>query len=812
MIFFALVVATFAKADFSVTTNLTTNIVCPSSTIVIEDIVTAATPGAFTITIGGTASSFTTTVPSGFWLEQDEQEVIYSYITPSSKVSPGSYVLEVTIAQGGVVKTQRHTIIVENCHNAVIKIEPQTQAICACEQKSFTLTLSNLGNYLENYILSVEGPAKDWINLSSKEITLGSNKSTTITAYVMTPCNIRGNYEVNFVAKSKSEYAKANAKANIDVVSCYDYSISTEKNYYSICEAEKLTIPVKIKNFGTQSNIYKINMKGPNWATLDLKQITIEKDKEGTFNIIAQPPYKIQGNFTIFLEVMSEYGKVLKKHDVRIDVAKCYDVAVTIEEDKDKMCNALSNTYSVVVRNTGNFQNTYDIVLEAPEWVTISEKRLTLNASKEKSITLDVHPPYDTKEDTYEIKVKAVDAISKAEASDTLNITTISLEECYRPAVSTKDEIVKVARDGTATVLFIVENKGSNDANYTIEISGTATKFAQINPGTIELKAGKAETLYLYIAPPLEQQLDDYTVTVTVRLEDTTILASKTITITVVEAGVTTPQLPSPAPIEKEEAKPSIFAQIISWLANLFKAKPSNETQPKVEITNFTNINITNAITNETTPKKNEPPTLIKKIPDITIQSGKEETINLADYFSDPNNDALTYVAVKPSNITLTIVGNIVTIEPQQNFIGTRELVFYASDGYSLAQSNSIKIIVTNGTSTTTSTNTTNNNTNNIQNNTNNTQTTQTTSQNSSNLAENSELECDERCYDSILEKETIEEKTKNLDLSKYTGWIILAIIILAVIVIVLTGAGKKIINFFEEDSGKKNNHRNNKR
>lgn len=809
MIFFALVVViNFAKADFAVTTNLTTNTVCPSSTIVIEDIVTATTPGAFTITMGGTASSFTTTVPSGFWLEQGEQEVIYSYITPSSKISPGSYILEVTIAQGGIVKTQRHAVIVENCHNTVIKIEPLTQAICACEQKSFTLTLSNLGNYLENYVLSVEGPAKDWINLSSEEITLGSNKSTTITAYVMTPCNIKGSYEVNFVAKSKSEYAKANAKANIDVVSCYDYSISTEKTYYSVCEAEKLTIPVKIKNFGTQSNIYKINMKGPSWTTLDLKQITMEKDKERTFNIVAQPPYKIQGNFTIFLEVMSEYGKVLKKHDVRIDVAKCYDVSVTIEEDKDKMCNALSNTYSVVVRNTGNFQNTYDIILEAPEWVTISEKRLTLNTSKEKSIILDVHPPYDTKEGTYEIKVKAIDAISKAEATDSLNITTISLEECYEPAINTKDEIVRVARDGTATVLFIVENKGSNDANYTIEISGTATKFAQINPGTVELESGKAETLYLYIAPPLEQQLDDYTATVTVRLEDTTILASKTITITVVEAGATA-QLPPPTPIE--EAKPSIFAQIISWIVNLFKAKPSNETQPKqpkVDITNFTNM--TNMTANVTARTKNEPPVLTEKIPDITIQSGKKETINLADYFSDPNNDPLTYVVVKPSNISLTIVGNIVTIEPQQNFIGTREIVFYASDGYNLAQSNSIKIIVTNGTGTnstndtnttitTNTTNTTNNNANNTQN----------IPQNSSNLAENSNSECDEdeECYDFILEKETIEEKTK-----KYVGWIILAIIILAAIVIVLTGAGKKIIDFFEEDTKKNNNYKNNKK
>ncbi|MCX8194119.1 MAG: hypothetical protein N3G19_02030 [Candidatus Pacearchaeota archaeon] len=625
----------------------------------------------------------------------------------------------------------------------------------------------------------------------------------------MTPCNIKGSYEVNFVAKSKSEYAKANTKAKIDVVSCYDYSISTEKTYYNICEAEKLIIPVKIKNFGTQNNMYKINMQAPNWTTIDLKQITVEKDKEGTFNIVVQPPYKTQGNFTIFLEVMSEYGKVLKKHDIRIDVAKCYDVSVTIEEDKDKMCNALSNTYSVVIRNAGKFQNTYNIILEAPDWVTISEKRLTLNASKEKAITLDVHPPYDTKEGNYEIRVRAIDEISKVEAADTLNVTTISLEECYKPAISTKDDLVKVARDGTATVLFIVENKGSNDANYTIEISGTATKFSQINPGTVKLGAGKAETLYLYIAPPLEQQLDDYTATVTVRLEDTTILASKTITISVVEAG-TIQQSPTPPPVEKKEkeetkeAVPSIFAKIISWIANLFKAKPSNETQPRIE-TNFTNI------TNMTGIKtKNEPPILVEKIPDIKIQSGKKATINLADYFYDPNNDTLTYVTVKPSNISLTIVGSIVTLEPQQGFTGTREILFYASDGYNLAQSNSIKIIITNETNISTSATT---NATNSTKTTNNTQNTKNTSQNSSTLAENlKNTECDEECYESVLYTEAEETRASKNSSYRYVGWIVVAIIVLAIIIIILTGAGKKIVNFFEEDTGKKNNHKNNKK
>lgn len=798
--------ASFAKADFTITTNLSTNIVCPSSTIVIEDIITAMTSGSFIVATGGTAESFTTTVPQGFWLEQGEQDVFYSYITPSSKITPGNYILEVTVTQGGTVKTVRHNIIVENCHQTSVKVEPVSQAICACEQKNIKLTITNFGKYLENYELNVEGPAAQWIKLSSKSITLAANSSTTVTAYVNTSCNTAGTYEANFVVKSKSEYGQANAKANISVVSCYDYTISSNKTYYAICEAEKLNVPIKIKNLGTQTNIYKINMEGPNWTKIDQRQLTLGNGTEGTFNLIAEPPYKTQGNFTTYLEVMTDYGKVLKKYDISLQVSKCYDVSVTLEDDKDKMCNALSNTYAVAIKNTGKFTNTYDIVLESPDWVTISKKRITLNASKEESLVLDVHPPYNTNASTYTIKVKAVDAISKAEASDTLDVTTISLESCYEPAISTKDDIVTVSKDNTATALFIIENKGSHDANYTVEISGTGTRFSQINPGTIVLKSGKAQTVYLYIAPPLDLAVGDYVITVTVRLKDTTIVASKPITVRVVEAGAL-PQQQLPQQQPPVEEKPSFFSQIISWIASLFKASPSktnvtnvtnisnvtkttsnatnatNATKPIVNITNQTNA--TNQTTNktQTNATKNQVPVLSKKLSDITLKTGTKETLDLDDYFNDPDDDTLTYVTVKPQNITVAITGSKVTLEPQQGFTGTREISFYASDGYGITQSNTIKITVTNTT------------------------TSQNISQNATNKTSNAtNVSCDknESC------STTAETGTKNP--VNYTPWIIVGIIALIIIIIIATGLGKKVIDFFEEDVGNNNRKNGNNR
>ncbi|UZE94310.1 MAG: hypothetical protein IB618_01930 [Candidatus Pacearchaeota archaeon] len=574
MFLFVFVFALTQASAFTITSNITTNTVCPSSTIVIEDIVTASTAGAFTVTVEGTAATFTTSVPTGFWLEGGQAQSIYSYITPSSQVTPGNYKLKITVEKAnGNIKTVEHNVIVENCHNTILSVEPETLMICACEEETILLNINNMGNYLENYDIIVEGPAADWISLSSESVTLASCTETDIEVYVLTPCNVAGTYEVNFVVTSESPYAQANKVANIEIVSCYDYTLSSEKIYYRMCEAEELSIPIKIRNLGTRDNIYRINMYGPSWTTLDQKTLNVAEGEEKTFNIIARPPYMTEGNFSVNIEILTDYGKVLKKYDVSIDVEKCYGVSVTIEEEEDRMCNALSNTYAVIVRNNGKFDNTFDITLEGQEWATISEKHFTLTPGEEKSFILDIHPPYNTLGGAYDFTIKARDPLSGAEAEDTISISTVTIEDCYKPSISAKDDVIRVAKDSTATGIFIIENKGEQPAHYNIEISGTGTSFSQINPGAIDIEPGEAQTVYLYIAPPPETQLQDYKVTVTVRLEDTTILASDTVTISVVETEELEPIIPEPV----EEEEESWFQKIINWIANIFTPKQAEE-------------------------------------------------------------------------------------------------------------------------------------------------------------------------------------------------------------------------------------------
>jgi len=707
----------FASA-FSISENVTTNVVCPSSTIVLQQTVVADKAGPFTVTSSGTAKRFSTTVPSGFFLGGNRQQTIYTYITPSSKVMPGKYNIKIAVESNGESKYVEHDLIVENCHNAEMNLEPETK-ICACEEKTILLNIENNGKYLENYKLSAEGPASKWINLSANSLTLSPNSSVSVEAYVKTPCDVKGEYEVNFVLEA-SPYAKITKNAKISVESCYDYTVSSDKALYSVCGGNATSIPVKIKNLGAAQNTYAINVNAPSWIKSDQRELSIDKNGEKAFNLVSSPSFGTEGNFTISIDVLSDFGKVMKKLEIEQDVEKCYGASVAIEAEKDKMCSALGSSYSITIRNTGRFANTYDLSVIGPEWAALSNKSVTLNASAQADVNLAVKPSFDTTPGIYNITVSAVDSSSKAGANDTISIETISASDCYSPAINSQNDSIALSRDTTATLPLIVENKGTNTANYSIEISGTASGFCQVNPGAITVNPDEAQTIYVYIAPSIEAKPGNYVLAVTARLADTTILASKNIAIAVDEkeipeieeiteitnttgiTGATVSNITNAtnmtginvtnisriaAENTTKTAQPSLWSRFVAWLGNIFNRKKATSGQ---NISNAT----ANVAANATGNKTNHAPVLIKNISDINIKSGETFDLDLANYFSDEDKDSLTYISIKPLHIDFVGEGSMVSITPEDNFTGTINTTFYAYDNKNMTASNSVLINV----------------------------------------------------------------------------------------------------------------------
>ena len=78
---------------------------------------------------------------------------------------------------------------------------------------------------------------------------------------------------------------------------------------------------------------------------------------------------------------------------------------------------------------------------------------------------------------------------------------------------------------------------------------------------------------------------------------------------------------------------------------------------------------------------------------------GGRHTLDLSDYFSDPDNDTLSYYHTAPRHIGVTFEGDVAVLMPEVGWTGSEYIIFTADDGKGgTVDSNLIKLTVTEGT------------------------------------------------------------------------------------------------------------------
>lgn len=618
-----------AADDFVATTSQTPHAICPGSTALFTDVIqnVISTPLAFTVSSSGSSSSFITTVPTGFILEPGQKKTIYTYASPRSTTRVGSYTLDVLVSSDGESETLSHRVEVQDCSSFSLTQVNGLKTICPSDIETYEFTLANNGQLQDTYDLRVEGQIAPWVTLSENQITLASGQSKQVFAYISSTQDSLGDYEFSIVAQSKANARVSSAKASLKVNPCFDFKLITERDFLSFCEHSTQSIPIQIVNDGSTQNTYNLEIEGPVWASLENNVIDLAPGQTRTVNLILNPDYGVEGEFNVAFKATTKRGKLTNQNVFDISVQKCHSVAVDIESSQDSICNSLSNTYSVLVKNTGQFEKDFRLDIQGPTWSQIDTSRLFLDAAEESQVTLSINPGFEVTPGEYDITVgaQALDS-SAVSAQDTIKITTVSREECYQPQIGLSKKDIEVFYDSAATLPVVIENKGTYDATYTLDVSGTAANFVQLNPGVITVKPNRAELIYLYIAPGLETKNGDYQATISVRLGDSTILASDDVNIKVSESTVPIEE-PTPTPPEQAPQRKSFWQR----LKEFFTGTPTEQVTPVENVTGELQVpeeNITKAALEPeeeiTPPEELAPPE--PNIIDFQTQESQEVT------------------------------------------------------------------------------------------------------------------------------------------------------------------------------------------
>ena len=566
----------FAMADFELYTESSPSEICPGSTGLFTDIIqnTGMDSLSFTISTSGTASAFSTAVPMGFTLYPEQIRTIFTYISPYSSTNIGTYSLDMIATTDGDSKELNHNVIVKDCYEYFIEALDQEKHTCPCESDKFDFELTNNGQFTESYTLSVEGEYSSSVVLSTDQVTLNSGESEIIYAYVTTSCSDLGDYDFTLKVTPYNSNSIRTATSTMIVDPCYNFDIQTERDLLNICEHTLETVPITIENSGSTSNKFELELNGPLWANLDRNTLTIAPNSVGVVNLVINPDYGVEGSFEMEFSATPERGEIKAYNIFDVNIKQCHGVSVDIEKSLDKICNSLENTYNVNVRNVGEYSKEYYFNVDGPDWATLDKTSATLEVGEETQLTLTINPLYDVSEASYIITVEATAKDSnKIANSDVIEVETVTKDQCYQAFVGIEEKSINVYYDSSATMPVVIENKGTYTTTYDLSVTGTASSFTYLNPSSVTIDAGKSEVVYLYVAPSGQITNGDYSVTVSARLGDSSILASEKVDIIVSESAYLAPDVE----VEVVKDNGSLLDRVLDFFASFFKSETTEE-------------------------------------------------------------------------------------------------------------------------------------------------------------------------------------------------------------------------------------------
>lgn len=94
-----------------------------------------------------------------------------------------------------------------------------------------------------------------------------------------------------------------------------------------------------------------------------------------------------------------------------------------------------------------------------------------------------------------------------------------------------------------------------------------------------------------------------------------------------------------------------------------------------------------------TQPRENQAPVQVAELPDLELEAGEEATLDLDAYFTDPDNESLTYDYMNAAGVAMSVEDEELTITGLSP--GESESLIYAADLATLIESNTFTITVT---------------------------------------------------------------------------------------------------------------------
>ena len=520
--------------DFSIATKSNRITTCSCAQSMDEFTITnsGSYDAIYTITTEDARATFS---DNGFSLAPQESRSVIMYLRNACSESKES--ITITIKNNlGTQKSFSKEINTEKCQNIELRVQNINTTLQPCTPMSFKIYVKNIGPFTDDYEVFDDTPEREGIiTYSQRTFTLTPNQTAMINAKVSLDCAFYGREDITFRAKSIKNDLQASITQNIDVAqSGFEYQIAiknTSMTNYSdnfplqVCNRLwQHEIPITIKNSGVVDNNFTIKTTGmPKFLQLrDIdRTVSVKSGQSKTIYLYADThEFKYQNEVHDFnLIVESQLGNIVKSQKIRVNNLLCFEHIVDIignEKNSAKnpvdTCEGTVYMYTGEVKNNGMFTEKVLLSLkDSPSSVALSKGNMTIKPGTSEKFTLFITGPATNQKQN--ITVMGTLAIGFT-SQDTIWIQGHDKQTCH--SVDISDANAKINYDAK-TVTLHAKNTGM--VNGTYDVFYTGDTILKLETKTFNLKPHEEKEIKFKTNTQSVTE-GTYTGTVTVTHED----------------------------------------------------------------------------------------------------------------------------------------------------------------------------------------------------------------------------------------------------------------------------------------------------
>lgn len=312
----------------------------------------------------------------------------------------------------------------EECWASTVSLQPGSQETAAYTEADYEVTVRNTGTRDDSFTLTSNvGELAE----TQLEVDSGEAESTTLE---VTPEEL-GEQTLQVTAESR---VTSTGAATLDVTNGMSSTVSFESSRVNVCETEQFEAEATVTNNGEAEENFLLSTDR---GTLSEEELELEPGESEEVEVgLNSTGMEMGENQVTLTSTAATFDGPSTSKTLTAVKENCHDLQMTLNSYETSAGENKAAIYQVALENTGTQENTYNLSVDAPDWISITPESRTVAPGETQYAYIFANVPYEKQG---EVRITASATGTEVERSQSALLTID--EEVTQKILSDEDNM-----------------------------------------------------------------------------------------------------------------------------------------------------------------------------------------------------------------------------------------------------------------------------------------------------------------------------------------------------------------------------------